>query len=518
MIIKPKSSISKVWVLILFYVLLSSCFRNHYTSDNLVKYGIATIKGKISSVFLNKPKEISLTCSHPIFGERIMYRTSVTGDGNFVFKIPIVCNSIGYISSTIYEGMVSLIPNEETKLEIFRDESGETQVNLINSFDLSQKDFTDMQEVSMDVCMKRWNDTTLQIQSFMSPRDYSKFALNRMDTELTIIKNNNLLSAKAKQILYYSMKLFYLRSDFFDYERIMIPFIQSQGKEIKADDFFLNRNDYSFLKDFDLNNPLYLYADDYSSVMQIILSNESFQIPPIEETPVNDWLKTVKKNIADFIGFDTGLFYDMLVANAYSQQFINETKPLSNKQIENIKKYFKNKSYVEALLKRNEEIIKVSDITSHLKVNETISIPEKELTSNQNNKQPKGILIDSIASKNRGKVVVIDFWATWCAPCMQAMEESKVLKHDMYGKNVVFVYITNNSSPKNLWKRKIPGIGGEHYYLTGKEWESISFSDKYGFEGIPTYLIFDSNGVLKHKITSYPGNEEMRKMIEELLP
>jgi hypothetical protein len=66
--------------------------------------------------------------------------------------------------------------------------------------------------------------------------------------------------------------------------------------------------------------------------------------------------------------------------------------------------------------------------------------------------------------------------------------------------------------------KRILEIGGEHYYLTAEEWKIISGSNKYGFDGIPTYLIFDKNGELKRKITAYPGTEEMREMIEELLP
>jgi thiol-disulfide isomerase/thioredoxin len=126
--------------------------------------------------------------------------------------------------------------------------------------------------------------------------------------------------------------------------------------------------------------------------------------------------------------------------------------------------------------------------------------------------------MDSIISRYKGKVVVVDFWNTWCGPCLQAMQTSRELKQEMLNKDVVFVYLANTSSPKPLWEKKIQGIGGEHYYLNGKEWESISFSDKYGFDGIPTYLIFDKNRNLRHKMTAYPGNEKMREMIEELLP
>jgi hypothetical protein len=98
------------------------------------------------------------------------------------------------------------------------------------------------------------------------------------------------------------------------------------------------------------------------------------------------------------------------------------------------------------------------------------------------------------------------------------MKKSASLKLEMQNKNVVFVYISNLSSPVATWETRIQAIGGEHYYLNKEEWESISFSDKYGFDAIPTYLFFDTNGVLKDKITAYPGTDEMRKMIEALLP
>ena len=42
--------------------------------------------------------------------------------------------------------------------------------------------------------------------------------------------------------------------------------------------------------------------------------------------------------------------------------------------------------------------------------------------------------------------------------------------------------------------------------------------DSFGLEGIPSYLFYDTKGVLKNKVTAYPGTEKMQKMIKELLP
>jgi thiol-disulfide isomerase/thioredoxin len=315
---------------------------------------------------------------------------------------------------------------------------------------------------------------------------------------------------------------------FFNYkEMLYINYLNTNEGKGKAGFDSLNipepdKSYYSFLKALKPNDPLLLYSSEYSNCLQAILQNDTLSIPLIEDTPIEKWLDGVKKTMADLVGFDKGLFYDMLAANAYAKQFNDRVQPLSEKQKQNIQDYFKNSSFVEILLKKSEETEKVSALASGLKINETPTLPDGrqiEAWYRENSiKPPTGKLIDTIVSRYRGKVTVIDFWATWCAPCMSAISESRELKAEMKDRNVVFVYITNSSSPKETWQQKISGIGGEHYYLSNKrDWESITYSEKYGFKGIPTYLIFDAEGNLKHKMTAYPGNDGFRELIEDLL-
>ena len=80
---------------------------------------------------------------------------------------------------------------------------------------------------------------------------------------------------------------------------------------------------------------------------------------------------------------------------------------------------------------------------------------------------------------------------------------------------VVFVYITNGSSPKDTWDKKINSIRGEHYYLDGEKWKYLM--ESFEFEFIPSYVIFDSKGEKRNAFTGFPGRAEMQEMIEKLL-
>lgn len=137
---------------------------------------------------------------------------------------------------------------------------------------------------------------------------------------------------------------------------------------------------------------------------------------------------------------------------------------------------------------------------------------------------PVGIPVDemltTIAKEFKGKVVVVDFWATWCPPCMAAMKSIDPIK-DSYLKEkkpVVFVYITGETSPLDKWKATIPSIKGYHYRLTTKEYNALLSS--LGIRGIPTYYIIGKNGQRTYDNIAtggYPGDDVMVAQIEDAL-
>jgi thiol-disulfide isomerase/thioredoxin len=509
------SSIYKLIVSIGFCSLMFSCSqagKDRFPHPE-IKTGIARVSGKVIHYSREVGAEnpvITLSVGCPVTAETIHLETQLDDDGNFYFEeIPIECNTIGFISSDFFHWTavgVGLVSDEETQIEMGYDENNHFKVwhtidkllstsdNAVYSYEFVDKFLHGSYEKCYD----------------MKPDEYRRYAMDRMKKRIGSVVDSSSLPTKAKNLISNEFQLIYLNGALLNYNDYISRNYYSFKTEEEPDDFTSPEPEkfyYSFLKDFDLNNPQYLYSQAYYSiVLETILRNDTLNIPPVGDTPLDQWMKEVKATMAALVGFDKGLFYDMLAANSYVLPLNNELKPLSDKQKKNIKNYFKGRKeeIAKILLRKNDEVVQLAAEKERLIVNETPHVSKEKL-------------LDAIVSKYQGKVIIMDFWATWCGPCLEAMKEYRTVKSELKGKEVVFVYITNDTSPPKLWEEKIKGISGEHYYLTIEEWKSVSNSDKYGFDAIPTYLIFDKNGKLQMKKTAYPGNEEMREIIEELL-
>lgn len=86
------------------------------------------------------------------------------------------------------------------------------------------------------------------------------------------------------------------------------------------------------------------------------------------------------------------------------------------------------------------------------------------------------------------------------------------MKEELKDKNIVYVYLTGETSPLKTWENMIPDIHGEHYRVTAAQWKYLG--DNFKVEGVPTYLVIDKEGNIQFRSTGFPGVDKMK---EELL-
>jgi thiol-disulfide isomerase/thioredoxin len=131
--------------------------------------------------------------------------------------------------------------------------------------------------------------------------------------------------------------------------------------------------------------------------------------------------------------------------------------------------------------------------------------------------EAKETYINKIARENKGKVIYIDIWATWCGPCIEQFPYSKELQKHFEGKPVAFIYLCADSD-KNKWQSSIKkyGLSGQHFLLNSDEISLMRA--RYDFSSYPRYMIVNKDGRLVSSNSLRPQNKEaLISIVEDLL-
>lgn len=124
-----------------------------------------------------------------------------------------------------------------------------------------------------------------------------------------------------------------------------------------------------------------------------------------------------------------------------------------------------------------------------------------------------------ILRAHRGKVIYIDLWASWCAPCRAGMPDARKLRQAYAGKEVVFLYLAVNDT-RNKWLQAVDACetaadGGINYLVVNAK--DCRFLKEVQHRRIPHYLLYDRNGKLVDPDAPRPGDPEIRKALDRLL-
>ncbi|MGJ8683875.1 MAG: TlpA family protein disulfide reductase [Nonlabens sp.] len=124
--------------------------------------------------------------------------------------------------------------------------------------------------------------------------------------------------------------------------------------------------------------------------------------------------------------------------------------------------------------------------------------------------------LETILEQYKGKLVYVDFWASWCRPCRAEMPSSRILKEKYKDADIVFIYISVDRDTE-LWQKanKQEELKDETYlalnYPKGKLYQLRNVSN------IPRYMLYGKDGRMIDDAAMRPSNTGLTTVIDGLL-
>jgi thiol-disulfide isomerase/thioredoxin len=113
----------------------------------------------------------------------------------------------------------------------------------------------------------------------------------------------------------------------------------------------------------------------------------------------------------------------------------------------------------------------------------------------------------------QGKVVVVNFWATWCDPCRKEQPELVQLSNDYRDRGVEFlgVFERDDTAKARAWVREFdvpyPSIVDE----------SGAWADDFAFFGLPDTYVIDRSGTIRWVVSGLTDAAQLRQLIDQVL-
>ncbi|WP_298325876.1 TlpA disulfide reductase family protein [uncultured Dokdonia sp.] len=343
---------------------------------------------------------------------------------------------------------------------------------------------------------KSWSETNFDYLLFKQNLnseaiviDEDKFQNNKFSIK-QIHENSNLLLDSLKAINSISDEFY--RSTKLDQQ---LKYATSKVREARKQHLQLDIDSL----DIKINSEELFERNEYVSFLKALVLYKYFQ---------ND--KRVSNTVQfDVVTKETKLFNQstkemLLSAYLKSIYFLEKSKfqnYLAKFHTINTSNKFKNKWQI--IVQNQQENAKKLDIN-----NRTIGILSNLVNDNQ-------LTFEEILLKEKGKIVLVDFWASWCVPCRKEMPFLEDLKATFNETEFEIIEISIDKE-YSAWVRasKLENLSTEENNYIIADWKKSKLYNNYNIKTIPRYLLFDKFGKIIDDNAPRPSDNELASLIK----
>jgi thiol-disulfide isomerase/thioredoxin len=114
----------------------------------------------------------------------------------------------------------------------------------------------------------------------------------------------------------------------------------------------------------------------------------------------------------------------------------------------------------------------------------------------------------------KGKVVLLDFWATWCPPCVGEVPHVKEAYDDLHDKGFEIVGISLDEDKDKLLRFTADHKMEWPQYFDGLHWQN-KYAQQFGIDSIPAMWLVDKKGVVRTMDAREDLSGEVKKLLAE---
>lgn len=469
-------------ILLLLVIILSNCKEKNneetINKDELIikkNEVVLIINDTVKSFFSNlrvneleeKPDLLYLGKEHN--------KTSVTIPTEKNIKLNGIDPLVSYFYQVIFEKGDSVVINLE-KIKISQTNFVEMPFfNIINS----KRKYS---EINFDNILYKENIKTKAIKIDTINLAIPKWDLKKMyDNAVKLL--DKLKEKKEISTEFYVSRRFYQKIEFasstiykskdnnIDYEKLGINL--NDNNQLKNDQYIKYLRTVIVSKYFNAKGDI-----DYSEQFDFVYDNKTFLNKNTKIAVLSSYLKNILQT-------------DKVIFEKYFEKFdkIN-TNQVLKKEWNEIKSELKSK-----LTKLNQN-------------NRTSGILTNLVDNNQLN-------FEEVLTKHKGKIILVDFWASWCSPCREQMAQIEDLKLKFNESEFQIVKISIDKD-YSAWVRasKIEKLTNDKNSFIMSDWKNTQIYKNFNIQNIPRYMIFDRKGKIINDDAPNPIDNKLEKIIK----